>query len=62
MTWPETSPFRCGSNRRMKEPELQHLVLARLAEVGLPESVVVKSRRSFRAACASGRPGPGPDF
>src|SRR3954470_21886514 len=42
MTLGQNVAFPLRQHRRMPEPELQQLVLARLAEVGLPESVVAK--------------------
>src|SRR5882672_9688436 len=42
MTVGQNVSFPLRQHRRLPEPELQQMVLARLAEVGLPESVVVK--------------------
>ena len=42
MTVGQNIAFPLRQHRRLPEPELQQLVLARLAEVGLPESVVAK--------------------
>ncbi|MCE9525020.1 MAG: ABC transporter ATP-binding protein [Planctomycetales bacterium] len=42
MTVGQNVAFPLRQHRRLPEPELQQMVLARLAEVGLPESVVVK--------------------
>ncbi|MFN0017301.1 MAG: ABC transporter ATP-binding protein [Pirellulaceae bacterium] len=42
MTVGQNVAFPLRQHRRLPEPELQQMVLARLAEVGLPDSVVVK--------------------
>jgi len=42
MTVGQNVSFPLRQHRRLPEPELQQMVLARLAEVGLPESVVAK--------------------
>jgi phospholipid/cholesterol/gamma-HCH transport system ATP-binding protein len=42
MTVGQNVSFPLRQHRRLPEPELQQTVLARLAEVGLPESVVAK--------------------
>jgi phospholipid/cholesterol/gamma-HCH transport system ATP-binding protein len=42
MTVGQNVSFPLRQHRRLPEPELQQMVLARLAEVGLPDSVVVK--------------------
>jgi len=42
MTVGQNVAFPLRQHRRLPEPELQQMVLARLAEVGLPESVVAK--------------------
>ena len=42
MTVGQNVAFPLRQHRRLPEPELQQMVLARLAEVGLPESVVFK--------------------
>lgn len=42
MTVGQNVAFPLRQHRRLPEPELQQMVLARLAEVGLPDSVVAK--------------------
>jgi uncharacterized protein (DUF1800 family) len=42
MTVGQNVSFPLRQHRQMREPELQELVLARLAEVGLPDTVVAK--------------------
>ena len=59
MTIAQNVAFPLRQHTQKTPDEIQQIVLARLAEVGLPENVLARSRPSFPAACGSASAWPG---